>query len=77
MKAAEWAKQFALPSPEQQGESLAKLIEQMQQTGKPAPGYDPVATPTPLQPEKSKLPLIIGGVTLIAVVAALWWRFRK
>lgn len=77
MKAAEWAKQFALPTPEQQGENLAKLIEQMQQQGRPAPGYDPVSTPAPAPLPKSKLPLIIGGVALVATVAALWWRFRK
>lgn len=66
-----------LPSPEQQGENLARLIEQMQQQGRPAPGYDPVSTPAPAPLPKSKLPLIIGGVALVATVAALWWRFRK
>jgi hypothetical protein len=75
-KAEEWAKQFVLPTPEQQGANLAKLIEQMQQQGTPAPGYDPVNTVyTPTA--KSKLPLIIGGIVLVAVGAALWWRFRK
>lgn len=74
-KATEWAKQFALPSPEQQGENLAKLIEQMQQRGTPDPVYDPVSTT--YTTEKSKLSLIVGGITVVAVVAALWWRFRK
>jgi hypothetical protein len=66
--------QMTPPTPEEQGANLAKLIEQMQQQGRPAPGYDPVGTPAPTQ--KSKLPLIIGGVVLVAAVTALWWRFR-
>jgi hypothetical protein len=66
-----------IPTPEEQGENLAKLIEQMQQQGRPAPGYDPVAASYTPPAQKSKLPLILGGVVLVAVGAALWWRFRK
>jgi hypothetical protein len=65
----------ALPTPEQQGANLAKFIEQLQQRGVQEPAHDPSVSTTPTE-EKSKLPLILGGVVLVAVGAALWWRFK-
>lgn len=71
---AAWAKQFELPTPEQQG---ANLYQMLQQVGKPAPSYDPVITTVQPPVKKSKLPLIIGGAALVAVIAVIWWKFRK
>ena len=60
------------PTPE-----YAHVIQQRQQTGTPAPGYDPVLSPVYTPVAKSKLPWILGGVAVVAAVGLLWWRFRK
>jgi len=70
-----------LPSPEQQGANLAQALQQFtattgQEVFQPGGKFYRPPTATPSAP-KSKLPLIIGGVALVAVAAALWWRFRK